>query len=118
LDGVSLLGAGLSTSATIRALQGIRRVSSRSFLQILKAMSRQKRKRLTEEILRMQATPLKKAALKELIRAGKVASRFSAAEINRRIFLQLADAISASFEYAGSATSGNLKGLYVHIVQE
>jgi hypothetical protein len=118
VDGVSLLGAGLSTSAALRALVGIRRAGSQSLMQILKGLSRQERKRLTEEILRLQATPLTKPALKALIRAGKVASRFSTAQINRRIFLQLADAISAALEYAGSATSGNLKGLYIHIVQE
>ena len=66
----------------------------------------------------MQAVPLKKNALKQLIRAGKVASRFSAKEINGRIFTQVSDAISAALEYAGSATSGDLKSLYVHIVQE
>jgi hypothetical protein len=56
--------------------------------------------------------------VKTLIRAEKFPARFTAAQISKGLFNQLRDAISATLAFAGSAIVGDMKLLYVHVVQE
>jgi hypothetical protein len=118
LDAMSLLGAAAAGAMTVRAVKAIRQVSNRSFADILRGMSRAERKRLAKELIRMQKPGISNGAMKGLIRAGSFPSRFASAEVSKALFDQLRDAISATLAFAGSAASGDLKLLYVHIYQE
>lgn len=102
----------------MRAVRAIWKVSDRSFADILKGMTRSERKRLAKELIRMQKPGISNGAMKGLIRAGKFPSGFASAEISKALFAQLRDAISATLAFAGSAASGDVKLLYVHIYQE
>ncbi|HEX3697158.1 MAG TPA: hypothetical protein VH374_17415 [Polyangia bacterium] len=118
LDGISLLGVAASTSAAIRAAKAIRNATGRSSLQILKQMSRAERKRLVQELIRLDYPGISNSGVKELIRIGQFPARLQAAEISKRIFTQLKDAISASLSFGSSGAAGGLHYLYVHIYQE
>jgi hypothetical protein len=118
LDGISLVGAAAAGALTVKMVLALRKASTRSFLQILKGLSRAERKRLTQEMIRMQVPGISNSAMKATIRAGNFPARFTAAQIGQGIFNQLRDAISATLAFTGSAVAGDVKLLYVHIVQE
>lgn len=118
LDGASLVGAGLSATATLRAIRAVRASSGRAWKEVLQGLNRAERKRLTKEIIRMQNASMSNAQLKALIRSGTFPARFAASQIQSALFRQLRDSISATLSFVGSATSGNVKALYVSIYQE
>ena len=113
-----MVGAAAAGALTVKAVLAIRRASTRGFLEIVKGLSRAERKRLTHELIRMQTPGISNSGLKTLIRAGKFPARFTAAQISKGLFNQLRDAISATLAFTGSAVAGDMKLLYVHIVQE
>jgi hypothetical protein len=118
LDVVSLAGALASASAAVRAAQAIRRATGRSWTTILQGLSRAERKRLAEELIRLEKPGLSGRGLKAAIRMGAFPKRLQSAEITERLFTQLKDAISATLALGGSAAGGTLKMVYVHIAQE
>ncbi len=118
LDRISLLGAVASGSAAVRAAMAIRRATGRSRTVILKGLSRAERKRLSEELIRLEKPALSNGAMKDLIRAGQFPKRLTSREVSKRLFIQLQDAVSASLAFTGSAVSGQLHTLYVHVVQD
>jgi hypothetical protein len=118
LDWLSLAGAGLSAISSVRAVAAVRAVSNRSWKEVLQGLNRVERKRLTTELIRMQHKSASGAKVKELIRAGQFPARFAADEITAALFKQLRDAVSATLSFVGSATSGNIKALYVSVYQE
>ena len=118
LDGISVLGAAAAGAATVRTVVALRRATGRELGSILRQLSRAERKRLTQEIIRMQLPDISNSAMKDLIRAGKFPARFAASEISDALFRQLRDAISATMAFGSSAVSGDVKLLYVDIFQE
>jgi hypothetical protein len=118
LDVVSLAGAAASASAAVRAAKAIQRATGRSWITILKGMSRAERKRLAEELIRLERPGVSGRALKEMVRMGTFPKRLQSAEITERLFTQLKDAISATLALGGSGTAGVVKMVYVHIAQE
>jgi hypothetical protein len=118
LDLVSLAGAAASASAAVRAAKAIQRATGRSWITILKGLSRAERKRLAEELIRLKKPGLSGGGLKDLVRLGTFPKRLTSAEITERLFTQLKDAISATLALGGSGTGGVLKMVYVHIAQE
>jgi hypothetical protein len=118
LDGVSIVGATAAGAATVKTVLALRRATGRGLGSILKQLSRAERKRLTQEIIRMQMPSISNSAMKDLIRAGQFPARFTASEISDALFAQLRDAISATMAFGSSAVSGDVKLLYVDIFQE
>ncbi|MEP6653816.1 MAG: hypothetical protein ABJA82_10675 [Myxococcales bacterium] len=118
LDGLSLLGAVAAGALTVRAVLAIRKASGRTFVEIVKGMSRAERKRLTQELIRIQRPGISNTTLKTLVRAGTFPSRFASSDISEALFRQLRDAISATLAFTSSAASGDVKLLYVHVFQE
>ena len=118
LDAVSLLGVAAAGGLTIRAILAIRKASNRGFIEIVKGMTRAERKRLTQELIRLQHPGISNSAMKALVRAGTFPSRFAATEVSEALFRQLRDAISATLSFTSSAVSGDAKLLYVHVFQE
>ena len=102
----------------MRTVLALRRATGRELGSILRQLSRAERKRLTQEIIRMQLPDISNSAMKDLIRAGKFPARFTASQISDALFAQLRDAISATMAFGSSAVSGDVKLLYVDIFQE
>ena len=109
LDIVSVAGGLVAAGATIKAVLNLRRSTGGGFKEALQQLSRPQRKRLTEELIRIQNPGISNTALKMLINAGKYPKRYSNFAINSSIRLQLKDAMGAAFSFAGSATSGIIR---------
>jgi hypothetical protein len=106
LDGISVLGAVSSTAVTIRMALKLRTATSTTMLKVLRGLSRQQRKALAEEAIRIENPGISGAQLKTLVRAGVFPKRFQTIEVNQAIKNQLRDAMGAALSYTGSATSG------------
>lgn len=118
LDTISLAGAGSAALTTFKVYGVIRKVSPRGITDILKGMTRSEKKRLTEEIIRIDHPKVSNKMLKRMIRDGVYPKRYSDESINTALMLHLKDSIGATLSFAGSATSGNVKnfviGVYEH----
>jgi hypothetical protein len=122
LDGASLLGAAASASAALRAAQAIRRATGRSWLAVLKGMSRAERKRLAEELIRLNRPGISGGEMKALISMGTFTKRLGATEFTERLARQLKDAVSAMLSFGSSGLSGLVRkgvtNIYIHVMQE
>jgi hypothetical protein len=108
LDAISVAGGIASVGATLKTVLTLRS-SGVAFKEALKGLSRQERKRLTEEIIRANNPNISNKFLKSLVAAGKYPKRFSNVAISNTMRLQLKDAIGASLSFTGSATSGVIR---------
>ncbi len=108
LDFVSVAGGVASVGATLKTVLNLRAAGT-TMKEALKGLSRQSRKRLTEEIIRANNPNISNKILKSLVAAGKYPKRFSNVNITNSLRLQLKDAIGASLSFAGSATGGIMR---------
>lgn len=118
LDIISIAGAATSALAAFKAYQVVRSASSRSLLEILKGMSRAERKRITEEIIRVNHPKVSNRLLKQMIRGGQYPKRLSNTSINTALMLHLKDAIGATLSFSGSASSGIVRNAAIGIYEE
>lgn len=109
LDAVSLLGAGVSTYATIRLTLALRATTGKSMLQVLQGLSRQQRRMLAEELIRRENPAISNTALKGLVRAGQYPKRFTPQSVTQAVRNQLQDAFNAALGFGGSAMSGLIR---------
>ena len=118
LDGISLVGAGASTVATVKTVMAIKSSTGRNMTDILRPMSRQERAQLTDEVLRLNNPrhPREIIRLKQL--AGQLPRRYSNPELRLRILTQIRDQISATLAVTGSALSGNINALVIALYEE
>ncbi|MCR4542253.1 NAD synthetase [Pseudomonas sp. 18.1.10] len=118
LDGISLVGAGASTVATVRTVMAIKRSTGREMTDILRPMSRQERAKLTDEVLRLNNPrhPREIIRLKQL--AGQLPRRYSNPELRLRIITQIRDQISATLAITGSVLFGNINALVIALYEE
>ncbi len=117
LDVVSVSGAVASGFATIRVVMTARAATGRPFIDILKGQSRAERKRLTEEIIRINHPGISNGALKALVRSNAYPKRYSAIRITEALKLQVKEAIGATLSFTGSGTAGTVNGLAVGIYE-
>ncbi|MFT3925137.1 MAG: hypothetical protein QM778_21555 [Myxococcales bacterium] len=115
LDAISLIGAGASTVATLRMAKALQASTGKTMLAVLKGLTRQERKRIAEEAIRLQNPGITKAMLKRFVQAGLYPKRFTSEAVTHAIRDQLKDAIGAALSLVGSATSGLVRqaGTYV-----
>ena len=106
LDAISLVGAGAGAYGTLRMVLALRASTGRGMLEVLKGLSRQQRKRLAEEVVRLENPGISNGALKALVRAGEFPKRFTQLGVNQAIRNQLKDALNAALGLASSATGG------------
>lgn len=118
LDGISLVGAGASTVATVRTVMAIKRSTGREMTDILRPMSRQERAKLTDEVLRLNNPrhPREIIRLKQL--AGQLPRRYSNPELRLRIITQIKDQVSATLAITGSVLFGNINALVIALYEE
>jgi hypothetical protein len=117
LDIISVAGAIASGFATIRLVLAARAATRKSFDEILQGLNRADRKRLTEEIIRMNHPGVSNSALKAMVRAHYYPKRYSNIQITEGMKLQLKEAISATLSFTGSATSGVANSIAVGIYE-
>ena len=118
LDGISLVGAGASTVATVRTVMAIKRSTGREMTDILRPMSRQERAKLTDEVLRLNNPrhPREIIRLKQL--AGQLPRRYNNPELRLRIITQIRDQVSATLAITGSVLFGNINALVIALYEE
>jgi len=113
LDVISLAGA-----ATLKTVKVLSANSNKSIPSILTGLSRAERKRLTQDVIRLNTPGISNKLLKSMVKSGHFPSRYSNLEITRALTLQLKDAIGASMSFAGSGLSGTVNSLAVGIYEE
>ncbi|WEL69551.1 NAD synthetase [Pseudomonas sp. CBSPCGW29] len=113
LDAASLLGAGVTSMATIRLVTVLRKTTGKSLRQVLKGLNRQERVRLTNELLSINRPEMTRKLIKLKQRMGDMPRRYSSAEIRQGTIAQIQDAIGAALGVAGSAMSGNIRTIAV-----
>ena len=89
----------------------------RSFASVLKSLSRAERRRLTEEMIRVQNPGISNSALKAFVRAGVYPKRYTASAIRDGVKRQLLDALGATFSFAGSLAGGVSRRFAVGVVE-
>ena len=111
LDIIGLAGAAAAAGATTKAVLLLKRSTGQSMTNIIRGLSRQERKRLTEEIMRSLHPGLSNSRLKLMQLAEQAPKRYSSKAISDGIRRQLMDAVGATGNIAGSATSGKINQL-------
>ena len=109
LDAISLAGAVASTAITVKLALRLRANTGKSMLEVLKGLSRHERKKLAEEVVRIQNPGISNKQLKVLVRSGIFPKRLTNIQIQESVRKQLLDAAGAAFSYTGSAASGNIR---------
>jgi len=117
LDVISVAGAVGSGFATIKTVFTVRAATGQTFMSVLKGLSRTQRKRLTEEIIRVNHPGISNGALKAMVRSNMYPKRYSNIQITEALTLKLKDALGATLSFTGSATSGVVKSLAVGIFE-
>lgn len=118
VDAISLAGAGASAVAIGKTLTLLKATTGQSTARALKGLSRTDRKRLTQEIIRLNHPNVSSKVMKSLISAGKYPRRYTQGQISEALALKLKDAVGASLSFTGSALSGSVKALAVGIYEK
>lgn len=105
-DIIGLAGVAATGASTLRAIQLMKRATGKPLVDIIKGLSRQERKRLTEEILRSQNPGLSNTKLKLMQLAKQAPKRYAGGAISAGIRQQLLEVVGAMGNVAGSATGG------------
>ncbi|WP_339417638.1 MULTISPECIES: NAD synthetase [unclassified Pseudomonas] len=118
LDGISLVGAGTTTFATVKTVMAIKRATGRNSTDILRRMSRQERAKLTTEVLRLQNPrhPREMLRLKQL--AGQLPKRYSNPQLRLGILTQIKDQVGATLSVGGSTYCGNINHIVIGLYEE
>ncbi|MGH8450438.1 NAD synthetase [Pseudomonas sp.] len=118
LDGISLVGAGTTTFATVKTVMAIKHATGRNSTDILRHMSRQERAKLTTEVLRLQNPrhPREMIRLKQL--TGQLPKRYSNPQLRLGILTQIKDQVGATLAVGGSTYSGNINHIVIGLYEE
>ncbi|MBF8755558.1 NAD synthetase [Pseudomonas guariconensis] len=103
LDAISLLGVTGWSVNTIRFLQIRKAKTGLSWLRLLQPLSRQQRKALTYELMRLKHPSLTKKQLKLAQRAGEVKKRLVPAEVNRATSVLIQEFFTSLLTVVGSS---------------
>ncbi|WP_017475567.1 hypothetical protein [Pseudomonas sp. PAMC 26793] len=118
LDGVSLLGAGTSGLTTLRLLQARKVSTGRSWSELSRGLTRQQRKALTNELLRLRDPHMSIALRKFRQRTAALPKSYSPTQINHATITQIQDAVGATMSVIGSGVSGNIRTLAIGLYEE
>ena len=102
LDVVSLAGVASTGATVVRVMNMRKAMTGRSWHQRLRGLSRQERRRLTNEILENRNPALTPALRKSLQRSGELPKRFSTSEISSALAINIRDALSVGTGLLGS----------------
>jgi hypothetical protein len=115
LDAISLVSAGTATVSALRMAKVLRTATGKSTAQVLKGLSRQERRRITEETIRLANPGISNSAIKQFVNAGVYPRRFTSVQISNAVRHTLKEAAGAALDVSGSAKGGLLHdtGKYV-----
>lgn len=103
LDIISLGGVAGAGATILRVMNMRRAMTGRSWYQSLNGLSRQERRRLTNEILENRNPALTPALRKALQSSGELPKRFSTSEISSTLAINIRDALGAGIGLLGSS---------------
>ncbi|WP_061238819.1 hypothetical protein [Ectopseudomonas composti] len=104
LDIISLGGVAGSGATILRVMNMRRAMTGRSWYQSLSGLSRQERRRLTNEILENRNPALTPAMRKALQSSGQLPKRMATTEISSALAINIKDALGAGIGLLGSST--------------
>lgn len=108
LDGISLVGIGTGTLTTVRLLKANKKTLGKSWYEVLRGLSRQERKKLTNELLTLRDPRLTSKLLKLQQRAGALPKSYSAHQIRHATLTQLKDVLGSALGLIGSYRNGHV----------
>ena len=116
LDFISLGGAAAAGALTIKS---IKMLSSQGLTvrEALRGLNRTQRRRLTEEIIRLNQPGASNRMVKYLQHSGLYPKRFTNTELQRATILQIKDAVGGVFSFTGSAVNGVVRNLAVGVYE-
>lgn len=109
LDAISVAGAATGAAMTVRLALSLRRSTGKTMVEVLKGLSRQERRKIAEEAVRLRNPGISNGDLKAIVRAGRYPVRFTNLEIQHSIKKQLVEALAGAIDVTGSATGGTLR---------
>ncbi|CAM3634695.1 hypothetical protein D3C81_310290 [compost metagenome] len=113
LEAVSLLGAGVSGATTIKYLQLRKATTGRSWNDLSQRLSRQQRKALTDELLKLKHPSLTAKQLRLKQSLGELPKRYTPTEFRHGTINLIKDSLGATLSVAGSSYSKSIAiGLY------
>ena len=118
LDILSLAGAGSSSLVITKSLAQVSKSSGKTSRQALQGLTRQERKRLTQDVIKLNNPNISKKTMESLIGSGKYPKRYSQQQINHTIAHQFKDALNASITVTGSFYSGVLGDIAIGIYEQ
>jgi hypothetical protein len=118
LDAISIAGGVASLGQAGQAAVRLSRASGRPLRYTIGQMGRAERHRLAQDIARYTGQAQTRRQFFRLARQGRVPKIFRCHEVDRAVREQLLNAISAGLSGAGSATSGIIRQVVVHVVED
>lgn len=107
IDALSLAGVVGAAATSIKTVIAVKKASyGKSVMEVLKGISRQERKKLAEEIARMQIPGISNKALKAMTRSGAIPKRYTQVKINKELKSQIVTLFGSSASILGSGLSG------------
>ena len=119
LDGISIAGGVGATAASVKTALALKRAApTKSWWQILKGMQRAERKRLAEDLARINNPGISNKALKEMVRSGMIPKRYAQTQITQSARTQIIELFGAGASMIGSGLNGviNKVGTSVSII--
>lgn len=117
VDWISLAGATASGLATIRMVKMMQRSGSTT-REALQGLNRSQRRRLTEEVIRMNRPGISNGMRKSLVRSGAFPKRYSNVQIQQATKVQISDAVAAGLAFTGSSLAGEVRNLAIGVYEE
>lgn len=118
LDAISLAGGVASLGQAAQAAIRLGRTSGRPLRQILQGMNRAERRRLAQDIARYTNQATTRRQFIRMARQGRIPSIFTRQQVGRAVQEQLLSAISSALGITGSASSGVVREVVVHVVED
>jgi hypothetical protein len=118
LDAVAVAGGLACLGQAAQAALRLSRTSGRPLGQILRGMTRPKRKRLAKDLAHYAGEASTRRQFIRLARQGAVRSIFSRQEVNKAVINQLLNSVSSGLTLGGSGAYGVFCQITVHLVEE
>ncbi len=117
VDGVSLVGVGISAAAAARVLKLLGRSGVTLRSAVGGTVGRQGRARLAQEAAKAKLPGLSNKSLKAMQASGELPKRLTSTEISTAAVRQLRDALAAGLSFGASAGDGNIKSAVVYLLE-
>lgn len=118
LDGIALVGVATSAMVTLKVVTTTTKVTGKTTRQVLRGLTRQERRTLNDELLKIRDPRLTLKQLKLEKAAGNVPKRISATQMQQATAAHIMDAAATSLSLTSSAITGNVRTLALGVYEE